>query len=351
MNWVTVVVALTGTLASAAFAADPKEAFNLNEHGLAISDRDPAGAERLYHQALDMWRELGPEYELHMAITESNLAHSLCAMGKRREGAQAFERALVVFRRRLGVRDERTLTTMNLLGGMDLMLGDYEAGGALFNEALPIERELFPHDIQLARTLTGLASYKLETGKTEDALPFAEEGLEIALKAGGENSLDTALAYGTVAEIHRSSGRGDRALPLYRKARAIYERLLGPSHVRVASVLSQEGLILMSDGKFSLAEQQMKKSLAILETTCPGCTLEMIVAETNLGILRLKQRKYGEADRLLSHAIALQEQYASHPTNDFAYTLKALALVREKEHLFEDAARLSKRASLIESYR
>ena len=79
--------------------------------------------------------------------------------------------------------------------------------------------------------------------------------MTIALKADGDNGLDAALAYSNVAEAHRMAGRPERALPLYKKARAIYERVLGPDHPRVASVLSQEGLILMEDGKLSLAEK------------------------------------------------------------------------------------------------
>ena len=70
----------------------------------------------------------------------------------------------------------------------------------------------------------------------------------IAIKAAGEDSLDAALAYSNAGEAHRTSGHPERALPLFRKARALYERVLGPDHPRVASLLSQEGLIMMNDG-------------------------------------------------------------------------------------------------------
>ena len=46
--------------------------------------------------------------------------------------------------------------------------------------------------------------------------------------ATGEDSVDAALAYSSVAEAHRIAGAPDRALPLYRKARALYEKALGP---------------------------------------------------------------------------------------------------------------------------
>ncbi len=351
MSWVRLTIC--GVLAVAAAAGQqPSEARDLNELGLAAAAyRDHAEAERLYRASIAMWRKLGPEYQAHLAITESNLAHTLCDQGRRRECAGLFEDALPLMRRTLGAKNLTTLTTMNLLGGILLMLGENQPAGALFEEALPIERELYPHDLQLARTLAGMAAFKLQTGKTEEALPPAEEALDIALKTSGEDSVDAALAYATVAEIHRSSGRPERALPLYRKAQAIYERVLGPTHVRVASVLSQEGLVLMREGKLSLAEQDMQRSLDLLDISCPACTLERIIGESNLGLLRFKQRNYPEADRLLAHALSLQEQYSSQPTPDLAFMLKALAAVRQKEHLYDDAARLSQRASMIGAYR
>jgi len=48
----------------------------------------------------------------------------------------------------------------------------------LFNEALPIERELYPNDTQLARTLGGLASLAMREGQTDKAIPLAEEALK-----------------------------------------------------------------------------------------------------------------------------------------------------------------------------
>ena len=47
--------------------------------------------------------------------------------------------------------------------------------------------------------------------------------------------MDTALAYTSVAEAHRFAGAPERALPLYRKARSLYEKALGPEHPRVAA--------------------------------------------------------------------------------------------------------------------
>jgi tetratricopeptide (TPR) repeat protein len=240
---------------------------------------------------------------------------------------------------------------MNLLASNYLMIGNPEKARALLEEALPIERELYPNDIQTARTLEALSNCMIRDGQIKESLPPAEEALAIAIKALGDDSMDAALAYASVAEAHRSNGNRDRALPLFRKSRAIYEKHLGPDHPRAASLLSQEGLILMQDGKLALAEQLMVKAVASIRSSCPGCVVEMAIAQNNLGLLRLKQKRYREADEELSQAVALREKFETHPGPQLAESLKGLAVAREKQHLLDDAAKLTDRAAEIRSYR
>jgi len=344
-------IAVCGISAVAAGWGQP-DGFKLNDLGLAAATRgDYAEAERLYGEAMTVWRGLGPEYRAHLATTQGNLAENLCMEGKRSEGAQLFEESLATHRQILGSTNLRTLTIMNLLGGAYLMLGEDDHSAALFDEALHVERELYPNDLQLARSLEGLSLLRLRAKKPDEALPMAEEALNLTLKAGSENGLDAALAYANVGEAHRWLGHADRALPLLRKARSIYESILGPTHPRVASVLSQEGLIYMEDRKYSLAEKDMLQSLDFLAKSCPACTFEQIVSESNLGLLRLRQGKYAEADRLLTHVVSTGERYMARPGSDMATALLALAQVRQKQRRFEDAARLHRRADLILEYR
>lgn len=327
-------------------------ASSLNDRGLAAAEhRDFETAKKLYQEAIDAWKKQGPEYEAHVAIVTMNLAQVLGAEGKRVECAAALEESLRGFRKTLGIRDLRSLAALNILGGIYMMLGNHGRAEELFREALPIERELYPADTQLARTLGGLASLHMREGRTEQALPLAEEALGITIKTEGEVSLDSALAYANVAEAHRVLNRPARALPLFRKSRSIYEKLLGPEHARVSSVLTQEGLLLLAEGKLGMAEDALERSLAIVAKACPNCAFERAAAENNLALLRIRQGKLAEADRLLSSVLALQEKAPDMPRSEMAVTLQSLAVVREREKRFEDAERLKRRAQLLQSYR
>lgn len=321
---------------------------DLNDLGnQAVDRRDYTAAESYFRKAAGEFRALGPDYEAHLAASLFNLAVAVCAEGKRIEGARYYEEALTLHRRSLGPKHLRTMTNANRMAGNYLTLGDVDRAESLYAEALSLERELYPNDVQLAHSLGGLASAHLRRGHAAEALPLAEEALELARQTAGDVSLDAAEMYAYVAETHRTLGRPERALPLFRKARFIYEKALGPGDPRVSSVLGQEGLILMDEGKLTLAEQAFNRALKGFRRSCPSCVPEVTVAENHLGLLRLKQKRYADADQLLSHVLALQEKYLTQPAREMVNTLHSLAVVREKEQLHADAVRLEKRATMI----
>jgi tetratricopeptide (TPR) repeat protein len=335
-----------------ALAQPQQDARKLNEDGLqAYQKGSYEEAEQLQRQALPIWEKLGPEFEAHLAISRMNLAQALAAQGRRAEAAQSLEQSVAGFRHSLGANDLRTLTAMNLLGGIYLMMGEYNRGSHLFEEALPIERKYFPEDAQTARSLGGMACILYREKRPKEALPLAEEALRIALKATGDDSLDAALAYANVAEAQRLNEHPERALPLYRKSRAIYERVLGPDHPRVGTVMAQEGLMALNDGQVATADKTLTRAVTIIEKACPRCTYEHWIAVSNLALVRVRQGRFEQADRLFTEVLDLQEKATPQPTADMAVTLKALAFIRGKEHKPEEAARLNQRASTLLSYR
>jgi tetratricopeptide (TPR) repeat protein len=342
-----IVLGLLVTTAALA-QSSVKDAIEFNNQGNRASEsNDYLGAARSYRQSIQIWTDLGEEYDAHRAGVLMNLGTVLCGAGRRMEGASAFEAALALHRRTLGLHHERTVVNMNLLAADYLMAGETQKAEALLNEVLPIARAEFKDDIQSARSLEVLTGVLERRGKVQEAIAPAREALDIAIRVAGESSLETALAYTNAGEAHRSTGDFDGALPLYRKAHALYEQFLGPNHPRVATVLAQEGLVATNAGKLSTAEQSLLRATTILKQNCPDCLLELAVAENNLGLLRLKQKRYREAGEILAEAVELREKASPRPTQDLATSLQTLALARKFEHRDEDAARLNSRAAAI----
>ena len=349
MNWVLIGL-LTALNAAAQTPAETAQTLN-TQGNRAEESGNYREAQRLYQESSRIFRSLGPAYEAHAASAQLNFAISLTDEGHREAATKLLEEALAMHRHALGDKHLRTITNMNLLANNYLTLGDADRADVIFHELLPIVRALYPDDIQTARTLQGLSYGLVRRHRAEEALPLAEEALRIAIHKEGPDSMEAALAYSSVAEAHRSMGSGARALPLYRQARALYQKALGPDSPRVATILSQEGLILMQDGKLALAQQAMTQAVQTLSKSCPGCLVELTIAETNLGLLHVRQKRYREADEAYSAAIALREKLSVKRGPELADALQSLAEVREKEHLFEDAARLNSRAQMIRAYR
>ncbi|MEO8593302.1 MAG: tetratricopeptide repeat protein [Candidatus Solibacter sp.] len=349
MKWLAIGLLFT---LSAAAETPVEKAINLNGRGNRLAEASNyVDALPLYREAIDVWRSMGEPYEGHMAATLLNYGIALAGDGQRGAAVKVLENALALHRKSLGPEHHRTITNMNLLAGNYLMLDDAAKAETLLSAALPIERSLYPEDLQTARTLEGLSSLSIRNNRPADALALAEEALTMAIKTTGEDSVDTALAYTSVAEAHRYMGAIDRALPLYRKALMLYEKALGPRHPRVATLLSQEGLILMHEGKLSMAEKAMLQCLDILRASCPDCVAEIALAETNLGLLRLKQKRWVEANEALTTAVEMREKFAIQPGPELADALQNLAIAREKLRMFDDAARLNSRAQTIRGYR
>lgn len=296
--------------AALALANPQEEARALNERGIeAEGRRDFAAAETYYRRSAEMFRALGPRFEGHLSIELYNLAESMCWQGKWRDVDGVFDESLTLSRRGLGPKHVQTVTAMNALSNFSMMMGNMARAESLLAEALAIERESYPESLLLAHTLAGLSSLNLRNGKPNEALPFADEALSIALKVEGAEGPESAIMYQTVAQVHQTAHRTERALPLFRKARAILERLGRTADTRYATLLSQEGLALMDDGKLGLAESGMKRAVEML-SQMPGAVFELAVARNNLGLLRIRQKKYAEADELLTKALSGEQDAA-----------------------------------------
>jgi tetratricopeptide (TPR) repeat protein len=341
-----------GLAAAAPQQATPRDiGYDLNDQGVDASARgDFAVAERLLDQAIEHWRPMGPDYDGHVATALYNKAEAQCGEGKWREASRNFEESVTLIKRSRGLRNDRTIHYENALANVYMMLGEPGKAEAVFNEILPVERQLFPASPETARTLAGVSSLYARAGRLDEAIAPAEEALRISIEARGEKHPETAMMYGQVAQVLTLQGHTERSLPLFRKARAIFEETLGPWTSRISMLLSQEALALIKDGKLATAEKNLKEAIKGL-STCAGCGLELAVARNHLAMVRMSQHKFNEADAILTQAIADEEAFSSRPGSEMASTLELLSQVRKMEQRFDDAVQLQKRAQFIRGYR
>jgi Flp pilus assembly protein TadD len=180
-------------------------------------------------------------------------------------------------------------------------------------------------------------------------LIWGDEALALAIHVAGDDAPDTASLYAVVAAIHQRAGRPERALPLFRKAHAIYDRTIPPTDLRYPLLLTSEALPLMDDRRFAEAEKELRQAIKLLGPCESQCSFVLAIAENNLGLLRMVQKKYADAATFLRSALAREEQYSMLPSGDILHTLKLLLELRELQHRHDESAALKLRITEMES--
>ncbi len=103
-------------------------------------------------------------------------------------------------------------------------------------------------------------------GEKEEAVKFAHDAQDQIRKMGIEDTVTGATAYLNSATVYKAFGEAEKALPLFQKARDIYERDLSSEDERLAGLYNNMGLALVDLKKFEDAKELYEKAIAILKT-------------------------------------------------------------------------------------
>src|SRR5207249_3719684 len=91
------------------------------------------------------------------------------------------------------------------------------------------------------------------------------------------------------------------------KAIAAEEKVIGPDHPRIASLLNRQATALEQKQNFREAEALLRRALAIQRKEL-GASLDAATTLLNLGGLLQNQKRTAEAERLEREAIGILEQ-------------------------------------------
>lgn len=150
-------------------------------------------------------------------------------------------------------------------------------------------RAVFAKGVQLAKA-----------GKFREALLHHEKAAELAPKAFGKDSADTATILNELALAYWYLGEYAKAGPVYRRSLEIREATLGKDHPKVSESLAGLATLYVDMGEYAKAEPLYQRSLQILEpswarttrttsTASPGwptCTGESVKAIRPRHIIR-----------------------------------------------------------------
>ena len=211
----------------------------------------------------------------------------------------------------------------------------YEEATERFEAALESAEQFGPEDLRLAASLNDLAEVRRIRGDGAGAVPLYRRALAIWEAVLGTNHANIATALNNLAETYRSEGNHADAEPLYRRSVAIWEQSLGPDHANVATGLNNLALVLHADQQLDEAERLFRRALAIWEQPLGSATPNVATVLHNLATVLRSQGAYAEAEPAARRSLAILEDLLgpNHPE-----LVESLDSVGELEWIQEDYA-------------
>lgn len=276
-----------------------------------------------------------------LAESHGNLGALSMDLGRPREAALSYQRALKIYEDLRETEHERYANTSMALGAALGLLGNFDDARFHLERALCLYRRILPEeDTRIVKNLILLGA--LLTGEVNrDGGSTGEQGREILDAARGhlEEALDnlsqrwgddhplTAGVMSVAADVAAAEGRLEDEASLRAKADVIRTTVL---HGANAEFIGEGTEIFASRGLYGEAELYGKRTLDLRRSAAEGGSLEVAEAKLALGCLFLLLGRDAEAAPHLQEAFNLREAILG--TDDPATELVRDCLSYLREH-------------------
>lgn len=230
---------------------------------------------------------------------------------------------------------------MNALGAKN-----YAAAEQTFLKAVH-ETDSFPvNDARRGSTLNSLGLVYRAEKKYKEAEAAFRRALPVMQAAYGD-SIDTANVNLNIASVLDDAGRPEDGLPNLQSARATYERLLGPTSLKTASVLCLEGDANRVLKRYEEAEALLRRCSDIREADSGVESNDLADAQYRLALTLMAEGRYSLAEPRLRLAEKIRERTLGITSPVLAQTMEDHALVLTRLGREKEAAKLTAIAAAI----
>jgi tetratricopeptide (TPR) repeat protein len=259
-------------------------------------------------------------------------------------------RALALFEKHEGKRSPDVANMLVELAGATHDCGDYAAAIRHARRALAILKPLrgeVDFEIlrarahgQIGHSHVARGEFVLAEKANLAALAVAKAKLPVGERATYMNGL---------AIVYKYTARYDEAARLYKSALRTLERLGGPNHPALASILHNLGGLEHARGRFARAEPWARRGLTIRRRALGASHPDVAADAAALGAILHGTQKYQEAERLLRGAITVYERALGKQHFEVGFNLGNLAALCHETGRPEEAARLYRRSLVIKT--
>lgn len=176
---------------------------------------------------------------------------------------------------------------------------DYTGAKRLLNYWLESARTMKDGngEFQMENELMGLTR---KLGQGEEAVSHAENALALIDRLGIADNLGAATSYVNAGTVFKAFGKAERAIPLFEKARALYEEKLKPGDGRLGGLYNNFALALTDLGRYDEAMEYYRKALEVMNRVEGG--------EADAAITWLNMANCEEAGKGLEEALPFIEE-------------------------------------------
>lgn len=189
---------------------------------------------------------------------------------------------------------------------------------------------------ECARCLADLSSLYLNTGKINQAEENGRIALQTRQALFGENSEEVAASYNDLGLIYGITDP-DKALEYYEKALAIYQRVHGNEHPKIAIASNNIGAMYRQLKLYGDAVNNFETALAIWKKVYPGGHPNQAAALVNLGRTYAQMGNSQAALDYFRQAIEMYRKAYGPRHPDIAAVLNQVATIQLNENAYEAA--------------
>jgi eukaryotic-like serine/threonine-protein kinase len=204
-------------------------------------------------------------------------------------------------------------------------LGLYDEAERHLGASLALESRASLTALERADTRARLVNVLYGSGKYKEALPVAEEALELRRAALGTEHADVASSLDDLGAIHVSLGDVARAEPLMREALAIKRVVLPDADPKLAVGLNNLAFVMRMRGNPQDAETMFREALAIDRRTLGDEHPEVATKLINVAVVLRDQRRAAEAEPFAREAVAIRRKVLGGRHPALANALDVLA--------------------------
>lgn len=282
-------------------------------------------------QMVESLSQANPSPEIHHRV-QNRLSEILILEGKLDEAEEVLQRLTGSSNNPFLLAETKTD-----LGFLFLNKGRNDIALSSLQEALDLfQRAGASGTLEAARCLAHISLVYTTTGKLSQAEENGLVALQLRQRLLGDASEEVAASYNDLGLIYTSTNP-DKALEYYDKAMAVYEKLHGSEHRKIAIANNNLGFVYRQLKLYGDAVTSFETAEAIWKKIYPNGHPNQALALVNLGLTYGQMGNPTASLGYYERAVTMYKSYYGEKHSDIASVLNLLGLLKQDQGKFTES--------------